>query len=505
MNKVIEFKPYDYQEDLMIPWLEDRDEAALFCSPGLGKSVCTLKGLDTLSLDGHIKGTLIVAPIRVCNLTWPEQVGRWNFTQWMTVANLRTPEGLKAWEDGTADIYLVNPEMLASREIKTDCKVCRGNRKLRAKCKHCDKDGMTTKYYPGFVEKYLYPASRSRKFRKGLPVDCLVIDELSMAKSKDSKRFNSLRAVRELFHVFWGLTGTPAPNSLLDLWAQVRMLDDGKRLSPDYTAFQKNYFESGGWEGRKWEIKKGGKEHIYQALSDLALTLKSEDYLDVPTCNYVDWELNLTQKALATYKEMKKELILQLEQEGIEKTVQALNAAALTGKLLQITGGAVYDSEDEKSVHEIHDQKIKALKAIQKKHSGEPLLVLTSYKHERARILKAFPEAQEFHERDMDQWRAGKIPIWVATLAAASLHGVDGMQEGGRIAVWFTLTYSNETYIQTNARLVRTGQSEETIVYRILARGTVDEAVAEALRIKEEGQSDLFTALKYLQQLEKTT
>lgn len=494
----ITFNPFPYQRNLMIPWLENRDEAALFCSPGLGKSVCTLKAWDTIAIDGYSKGVLIVAPIRVCNLTWPQQVNQWDFTQWMTVANLRTPEGMKAWEDGTADVYLVNPEMLASREIKKDCKVCKGNRRLRDSCKHCDKHGQTTSYYPGFVEKYLF-----RKKRKDLPVDALVIDEISMAKSKDSKRFNSLRAVRELFHIFWGLTGTPAPNSLLDLWAPVRMLDDGRRLSPDFTTYQKNYFESGGWEGRKWELMPGGKEKIYDALSDLALTLKSEDYMDVPTCNYVDWEFNLGPKALKTYQEMKKELILQMEEEGIEKTIQALNAAVLTGKLLQITGGAVYDSEEERSVHKLHDHKIKALKAIQKKHPKEPLLVLTSFKHERSRIMEAFPEAREFDEKDMDAWQAGEIPMWVATLSAASLHGVDGMQKGGRIAVWFTLTYSNETYIQTNARLVRTGQSEETIVYRIIARNTVDEAVAEAIRVKEEGQSDLFAALKNLQTLEK--
>ena len=482
----------------MIPWLEQRSEAALFCSPGLGKSVTTLKAWDTRAIDGDSKGVLIVAPIRVCNLTWPEQIHQWDFCQWMQVANLRTPEGMKAWEDGTADVYLVNPEMLASREMKTDCKVCLGNRRLRDSCRHCDKNGQKTKYYPGFVEKYLYG-----KKRKQIPVDALVIDELSMAKSKDSKRFNSLRAMRELFHIFWGLTGTPAPNTLLDLWAQVRMLDDGRRLSPDFAAFQKNFFESSGWESKKWTIKKGGKEHIYEQISDLALTLKSEDYLDVPTCNYVDREFNLGPKALRTYKEMKKELILQMQKDGLEATVQAPNAATLTGKLLQITGGAVYDSEEERAVHEIHTHKIKVLKDIQREHKGEPLLVLTAYKHERARILKAFPEAREFHTDDMDAWRAGEIPMWVATLSASSLHGVDGMQRGGRIAVWFTLTYSNETYIQTNARLVRDGQSEETIIYRIIARGTVDEAVAEAVRIKEEGQSDLFAALKNLQTLEK--
>jgi hypothetical protein len=223
----------------------------------------------------------------------------------------------------------------------------------------------------------------------------------------------------------------------------------------------------------------------------------SDDYLDVPTCNYTDHEIALPAKAKKEYDTLKKELLLQIESGEIE----ALNAAALTNKLLQITGGAVYDAD--RTVHVIHDAKIKALKDLVKRHKGEPLLVLTQFKHERARILAAFPEAEMFHEKELARWQQGKIKMFVCDPRSMS-HGIDGLQDGGRIAVWFTLSYSNETYIQTNARLVRTGQSAETIIYRIIATGTVDEAVVEALREKDGRQQGLFAALKALQMMENT-
>lgn len=481
----------------MIPWLEERTEAGLFCSPGLGKTPSTLKAWDTRALAGKSKGLLIVAPLRVCNITWPDQVHKWDFTQWMTVANMRTEEGLRHWENQTADIYLVNPEMLPSQTRMVACKVCKGRRALRDKCKHCDKNGYQKKHYKGWVEKYLY-----RKNKKDLPVDDICYDEISLAKNPDSIRFNSIRAFRDMFNCFWGLTGTPAPNSYLDLWAQIRLLDDGARLSPSKTAYEKAFFEQTGGDGRGLELRADSKERIHELLSDLAITLRSEDYLDVPTPNYVDEPVSLTKKAWSAYNQLKKELLLEIENAGGLSKVEALNAAALTGKLLQMTGGEVYDSEEEKKSHHIHDCKLLALKKIRSRHPCEPLLVLCAYKHEYQRVIDAFPGAEMFDEKNMDRWKAGKIPMWVANPRSMS-HGIDGMQEGGRIAIWFTLTYSNEAYIQTNARLVRTGQSEESIVYRLIAGGTVDDAVAEAVRDKETSQKGLFAALKNLQTMER--
>jgi len=493
-------KPYKYQGKKMIPWLEDRDFAALFADPGLGKSVTTLKAFDTNFWDGRTKGALIVAPIRVCNITWPSQASEWDFSQWMRVANMRTPEGIKMWHEKSADLYLVNPEMLASRVVRVKCKVCRQIPKLTKKCKHCDDEGLVARKYKGFCERYL-----KGQRQKDLPIDMQVIDELSLAKNRNAKSFGALRAYREAFNIFWGLTGSPTPNSYLDLWNQMRMLDDGESLGRNFFQFRKRFFHETDYMGYKHEINDGGKEAIHKKLSNIALVMKSEDYLNVPTPDYLDEEIKLGVQAMKAYHTLKQELLLQIESGEIE----ALNAAALTQKLLQVTGGTVYgsghnDEEDAKKTPlYIHDKKLKALATIRKRHPKEPLLILTQFKHERARILKAFPEAREFDERDMDKWQRGKIPMWICDPRSMS-HGIDGMQKGGRIAVWFTLTYSYESYLQTNARLVRTGQKLRSLIYRIIAQDTVDEAVAEALRFKKEGQNGLFAALKNLQQLEKS-
>lgn len=527
------FTPFDYQEQ-MIQWLIDHEEAALFCSPGLGKTGVTLFAWNHFARDDASRGLLIVAPIRVCNITWPAEIAKWGFSDWMTVANLRTAEGIKQWEKGTADVYLINSEMLATREVQKDCKSCLdgkrwtlthpledtielvavtpilaeviANKKCpdwreegytlrnlrRQDCDECMGEGQTKVTYPGFVSKYI-------KGRKKLPVDILVVDELSLAKSAKSKRFNALRAWREKFKRVWGLTGTPAPNSYLDLWAQCRFLDDGDRLGVSQEGYKRRYFMTNGpSQFAKYSLKPGAKEEIEDKISDLALTMLSEDYLDVPTCNFEDVEVTLNSKSRKEYETMKKELLLSIESGEIE----ALNAAALTNKLLQITGGAVYDADKE--VHILHDAKITALQKLIKAHKGEPILVLTQFKHERKRLIEALPGAKLFHEKGLPDWKVGKIPVWIADPRSMS-HGIDGMQHGGRIAVWFTLTYSNETYIQTNARLVRTGQSNETIVYRLIATGTVDEAVVEALREKDDQQNGLFTALRNLQMMETTS
>ena len=488
----MEYTPYDYQVT-MIDWLLRHRQAALFCSPGLGKTGVSLAAYESYNLAGS-KGMLIVAPIRVCSITWPKEVKKWDFCRHWVVANLRTPEGIKHWHKGTADIYLINSEMLPTREVRTTCKECRDESGKRESCIECNGDGKVTTKHHGFVAKYL-----KGKKAEELPVDVLLIDELSLAKSHTSKRFNALRMYRNMFKVIWGLTGTPAPNSYVDLFAQIRILDDGKRLGVSPTEYRRIYFNKRGPDQfAKFELKPESKRQIEERLSDLCLTMLSDDYLDVPTCNYTDHEIALPAKATKEYDTLKKELLLQIESGEIE----ALNAAALTNKLLQITGGAVYDAD--RTVHVIHDAKIKALKDLAKRHKGEPLLVLTQFKHERARILEAFPEAEMFDEKGLPRWQQGKIKLWVADPRSMS-HGIDGIQDGGRIAVWFTLSYSNETYIQTNARLVRTGQSFETIVYRIIATGTVDEAVVEALREKDGRQQGLFAALKALQALEKAT
>lgn len=478
----MKFVPKDYQLQMM-EWLSDRDQAGLFCSPGLGKTGVTLWDINQKISDGASKGVLIIAPLRVIAITWPNEAAKWDHSSWLTVANMRTPEGQKAWEEGSADIYLINPEQLSSKDVSSKCRNCDMKR-----CTKCGGKGVTVKHHAGFVEKFI-------KGRKELPVDMIVFDEISLAKNPSSKRFNALRPFLDRFKYRIGLTGTPCPNSYLDLFAPVRLLDDGKRLGRVMSHFRDMNFESD-YMGFKYTLRQGAKDRIDRKISDMCLVMLSEDYLDVPTCSTEDIEVTLPAAGLKAYKTMEKELLIELEKSDIV----ALNAATLTGKLLQIVGGAVYD--DEKNVEVIHTAKIDALKALRKRHKTEPILVLTMFKHEMQRVLDAIPGSVRFDEKLMAKWQAGKIHTMVCQPQSMS-HGIDGLQQGGRIACWFSLTWSNETYLQTNARIVRTGQSHETLIYRLLVRNTIDDAVAEALRTKSDTQSGLLNALKALQLLRK--
>lgn len=474
------YRPYKYQEKAL-QWLRDRSQAALFLSPGLGKTVVTATMMSERILEGRNKGFLVVAPIRVVNLTWPEQIANWDHTKWMKVANMRTPEGIRMWEDGSADIYLINHEQLPTitrtikgREIKT----------------------------LGFVDKYIAK-------RKDIPVDGIVWDELSLCKNHSSVRVNAIRPYLfdvdlpsgkkfvSPFRCHIGLTGTPVAKDYRDLFAEIRLLDNGERFGKFVTHYTAKYFDSNKYSFEV-KIKPGAKEIIDAKIADLALVMLGDDYLDVPTPTMEDIEVELPKAARAVYETLEKELLVTLENGEIE----ALSAAALTTKLLQITGGCAYDAE--RNTHAVHDAKIDALKKLRKKLGPkEPLMVFVAYKHEYQRVLDAIPGARMFDEKDMDAWRKGKIHTWVANPASMS-HGLDGVQVSCKTAVWFTLTWSNEKFIQSNARIIRTGQSYASTIYRILAISTIDEAVCESLRTKDAEQTGLLHSLRLLQKLKKS-
>jgi superfamily II DNA or RNA helicase len=446
------FRPFDYQLP-MVDHLLANDRAALFVSPGKGKTVVTLTALDTLATCGQLRGALIVAPLRVCSITWPAQVARWAHTSWMRVANLRTAEGLQAWLDGTADIYLINSELLPNR----------------------------------------LPLMFPRKKTFVCPVDTLVIDELSLAKNPQSKRFKALHKHLGAITRRWGLTGTPIPNNYLDLWMQVRMLDDGKRLGKTFSSYKDEHFYPADYMGYTYKLITGAKEQIDRRLSDLALVMVG-DPNDLPSSSIIDIPAALPPAARKQYKTLEKEMLAEIA----DGEITAPSAGVLVNKLLQMTSGAVYD--EDRNVLPVHTAKLDALRGLLDKHKGEPVLILTAFKHESARILAAIPEARMFDELFLRDWQDGRIPVWVADPRSLS-HGIDGLQKSCRIAIWCSLTYSNETYVQTNARLIRTGQTAETIIYRIICPGTIDDAVAEALRDKSDTQTGMLHAVRALQRM----
>jgi superfamily II DNA or RNA helicase len=446
------FRPFDYQLP-MVEHLLANDRAALFVSPGKGKTVVTLTALDTLATCGQLRGALIVAPLRVCSITWPAQVARWAHTSWMRVANLRTAEGLQAWLDGTADIYLINSELLPNR----------------------------------------LPLMFPKRKTFVCPVDTLVIDELSLAKNPQSKRFKALFKHIGGITRRWGLTGTPIPNNYLDLWMQVRMLDDGKRLGVKYSGYKDDWFYAADYMGYTYKLVTGAKAQIDRRLADLALVMVG-DPNDLPSSSIIDIPAALPPAARRQYKTLEKEMLAEIA----DGEITAPSAGVLVNKLLQLTSGAVYD--EDRNVLPVHAAKLDALRTLLDKHKGEPVLILTAFKHESARILAAISEARMFDELFLRDWQDGRIPVWVADPRSLS-HGIDGLQKSCRIAIWCSLTYSHETYVQTNARLIRTGQTAETIIYRIIAPGTIDDAVAEALRDKSDTQTGMLHAVRALQRM----
>lgn len=431
-------------------------EAALFMGCGLGKTAVVLDVVNELFEDGAIMGLLVVAPIRVCNLTWPAEVLKWDQFSWMKVANLRTPEGWQSMEQGDAQIYLVNYEML-----------------------------------PLLQEKFL-------KGRRKLPFDVVVWDEITKAKNYKSKRIRAVAPyIRAKFTRHWGLTGTPTPKGLLDLFAPVRLLDGGERLGKAYGHYRTTYFRPTDYMEYNWVPQEGARERIYKRLQGFALTLRRSEWLDIPEVVQEDIEVVLDKEATEMYKELERELLLSFDEDGF---VEAVNAAVLVNKLLQVTSGAVY--LQDKVWKTINSAKTDALAKLLKSLKGQPVMVACQYKHEQDRIRAEYPEAVFFQDAKSHKeqenvamaWNRGDIPILVANPASIG-HGLN-LQEGGSTVIWYTLPWSPELYDQFNARVARRGQEAVTTIYRLMTKDTVDYAVAESLRSKDTEQNALLDALR---------
>ena len=427
----LNLEPYQQQ---MVDHLLANDRAYASVGLGLGKTASTLAALNTLFQDGAIKAALIVAPKRVARMTWPNEIAKWDQFRWMKVEHL-----LNDLPSGKAQIYLINYDRLDRLESLKFC-------------------------------------------------DVVVFDEITKAKNPQSKRIN---AIRPLFkgQRRWGLTGTPRPNSLMELFAQIRLLDDGQRLGRAFGLFRDANFFPTDYMRYNWAPKPGAEQRVYTKISDLTVTLRSSDYLNVPDAILNDVEISLSPVAQDAYDELEKQFLV-LTKDG---EVVARNAAVLAGKLHQIAGGTVYN--DDKTISQLHDGKIVVLEEIVR-DVKEPLLVACNYVHERERVvasIKGAVDASKFKGDIEKAWNSGGIPMLVADPRSLG-HGLN-LQQGGRTVVWFSPTWSRELYDQFNARVARKGQSQQPLIYRILAKGTIDEAIVETLRERGDAQNAMLRVM----------
>lgn len=444
------YTPYQYQQ-YSEQFILDHAACGLFLDMGLGKTAITLSACEKLLRDYFsVSKPLVIAPLLPAKETWPAELQKWDHLQGLTYSLIigSEQERLAALKRDT-DFYIINRENVV-----------------------------------WLVDYY----------KNKWPFDLVVIDELSSFKSSKSQRFKALRKVRKYINRFIGLTGTPAPNGLMDLWAQVYLLDEGQRLGRTLTSYREEYFVPGrrGPNGviYDWRLKEGAEERIYSKISDLCISMKTEDFVDLPEQLIVSQEVILDDTAKAMYKQLEKDMLLPFK----DGDVDAATAAILTNKLLQMAGGAVYDENGKTQI--VHDKKLEALDRLIEEANGQPVLVFYNYKHELERIKAKYPEAVHVKEDgSVTKWNTGSIPILLANPASAG-HGLN-LQFGGHIIIWYSPTWNLEFYEQANKRLHRRGQKETVLIHNLIAKGTMDERVINiALKGKKECQDDLLNAIK---------
>ena len=443
------YVPHDYQR-YATDFILAHPEAAILLDMGLGKSVISLTAIWELCLNRfEIGRVLVIAPLRVARDTWPAEIQKWDHLRGLTYSVVvGTEKERRAALMRSASVFIINRENV----------------------------------------QWLVEDS-------GIPFtfDMIVIDELSSFKSWQAKRFKSLLKVRPDVKRIVGLTGTPSSNGLMDLWAEFRILDLGKRLGRFITHYRDAFFlpdKRNQQQVFTYKPRPGAEEEIYRRISDMTISMRATDHLKMPERVENRVVVRMDDREREIYDRMKADLIVQIKGQEID----AVNAAALSGKLCQMANGASY-TEDH-SVVQIHDQKLDALEDLIEGANGKPLLVAYWFKHDLARIQKRFPQAREIRtSKDITDWNAGDIPVALIHPASAG-HGLN-LQAGGNTLVWFGLTWSLELYQQTNARLWRQGQTAGTvIIHHIITEDTIDERIMDALERKDKTQSALIDAVK---------
>nr|DAU28969.1 MAG TPA: Helicase of the snf2 rad54 family [Caudoviricetes sp.] len=449
------FIPHEYQR-IAIERVMENTHYGLLLDMGLGKTISTLYAIEQLMYDSfEVQKVLIIAPKKVAESTWAQEARKWNQTKHLRVASIlgSANDRIQAVES-EADIYVMNRENVQ------------------------------------WLYEYLTK-------KKQFPFDMLVIDESSSFKNPQAKRFKAMRKMRPLFKRIVILTGTPAPNTLMDLWAQMYLLDGGERLGKTITEYRTRYFRPDKTNGHivySYRLQQGADETIYGKIQDICMSLKAKDYLNLPDRIDNVITISLTDKERELYREMERTHILTL----VDEEISALNAAAVANKLLQMANGAIYNEDGDAIV--IHRQKIARLKELVEVNEGKPILVFYNFKHDLESIKEAFPKSVELKtDADVEEWNNGNIQMLLAHPASAG-YGLN-LQAGGHIIVWYGLTWSLEQYQQANARLHRQGQQEPVIVHHLVAKDTMDEQVMRTLERKEVGQDALLEAIKYRKEL----
>lgn len=442
----MKYEPHNYQQ-FATDFILEHPISCLMLDMGLGKTVITLTALWQLALDSFdVSRILVIAPKRVAEDTWPKELSKWEHLSGLdaTLVMGTQAEREAALRQQTF-LYIINRENVS-----------------------------------------WLVANHPWDF------DMVVIDELSSFKSNQAQRFKAMKKVRPLVSRIVGLTGTPAPNSLLDLWPEMYLMDMGQRLGRFIGAFRDRFFTP---DKRNREIiysykpREGAEEAIYGLISDICISMKAVDYLDMPELIMNRIEVSMDSRERKIYDDFQRDMVVSLQGEELD----AVNAAALSGKLTQMANGAVY-GENRKVLH-IHDRKLDALEDLMEAANGKPLLVAYWYEHDLQRIKARFKNARCIDTtQDIDDWNAGKIPLALIHPASAG-HGLN-LQEGGCTIVWFGLTWSLELYQQMNARLWRQGQKHTVVIHHIVTKGTHDEDVLRALDNKDTRQSALIDAVR---------
>ena len=443
----MQYNPHDYQK-YVITYIESHPVSAVFLDMGLGKTSIALTAINNLLFDYfEAHKVLLVAPLRVARDTWSAEIEKWDHLKDLTYSVVLGSEKERiAALLKKADIYIINRENV----------------------------------------KWLVEDS-------SLPFDfdTVIVDELSSFKNHQAKRFRSLMKVRPKIKRIAALTGTPAANSLMDLWAEFRLLDMGQRLGRFIGKYRDDYFVP---DKRNQQVifsykpKPGAEDAIYKKISDITISMKGSDYLKLPELVVNEVQVNLSEKEMKILEDMKKELVTKVKDDEIT----AANAAALSTKLLQMANGAVYGEAGE--VINIHNRKLDSLEDLLEAANGKPVLIAYWFKHDMKRIIERFAVETLDTADSIRRWNNGEIPVAIIHPASAG-HGLN-LQTGGSTLIWFGLTWSLELYQQTNARLWRQGQKDTVVIHHIISKGTIDERVMKALKNKDNTQAALIDAVK---------